>query len=172
MVTMLRYFLVLACCCYSLNSFANGNSAERAELIHLLEGRAAQFREYTGSLQQKSGIFGQRTKTDLKGSHDRLAAIVETDNEIIRLLDRMLDQRTFERVSMTYDASRDADRIRNLQAVSDTMTARAARYEAELTKYKSGRSGRSAWLWFFALLALAEGAIILRLRKSSGRRFT
>jgi hypothetical protein len=69
---------------------------------------------------------------------------------------------------MTYDASRDADRIRNLQAVSDTMTARAARYEAELTKYKSGRSGRSAWLWFFALLALAEGAIILRLRKSSG----
>ena len=24
----------------------------------------------------------------------------------------MLDQRTFERVSMTYDASRDADRIR------------------------------------------------------------
>ena len=54
MVTMLRHFLVLACYCYSLNSFANGNSAERAELIHLLEGRAAQFREYTGSLQQKA----------------------------------------------------------------------------------------------------------------------
>jgi hypothetical protein len=155
------FFLTVA----SGAALAADTVSDRTELLRLLEVRAGRFREYSESLRQKSGLFGQRTKNDLKMSHDRLAAIVELDNMIIRVLDRMLGQRTFERVTMTYDASRDAERIANLQAVADTMTARAARFEAELATYKTSRNGKSGWLWFFVLLALAEGILLFRFKK-------
>ena len=103
----------------------------RTELLILLNGRKELFTKYTLSLNKKSGLFGSRTKNDLKESQEKLLAIVAADNKIMNSLNRTLDFRNFEKINLSYDVNFFEERIRNLTILNDTLNNQNNTYKKE-----------------------------------------
>jgi hypothetical protein len=140
-------------------SFAQSRE-ERSELIKLVEERQQLFDIYSSSLKKKSGFFGQKTKNDLRATHDRLKAIVEVDNKIMTRLRQLLDYTKFEKQTMSYDVNQYAEQLKNFERNQDTLVKQLAMLEKENASFRksSGKSGR--WIYFlfgflFAVLFFA-----------------
>ncbi len=89
------------------------------------------FESYSHSLKLKSGFFGNRTKNDLKESQSNLKEIVDLDNKIMNALYRTIDFRTFEKTSLTFDASEYQDRINNLVKMNDVIGKKNEEFEKQ-----------------------------------------
>src|SRR4051812_42022945 len=83
----------------------NQTAVARKELFDLLTQRETVFSQYNERMKKKSGIFGFRTKNDMRESHEKLSEIIEIDNKIINSLNRVIDYRNYEKSTMTYDVS-------------------------------------------------------------------
>lgn len=57
-----------------------------AKLEHLVNERQSLHQQWQNSESKKSGIFGNRTKKDMKETNDWLARIIAKDNQIIEEL--------------------------------------------------------------------------------------
>ena len=90
-------------------------TADRAELQKRLEERQKKFDAYSESLKKRSGFFGGKSKADIQHSNAVLRDIIETDNQIIKVLNRVVDFRTYEKVNMNYDLLSCNERVENLQ---------------------------------------------------------
>lgn len=90
-------------------------TADREELHKLLQERKKKFDSYSESLKKRSGIFGGKTKTDMQRSNNVLIDIIESDNKIISVLNRVVDFKTYEKVNMNYDLLSCNERVENLQ---------------------------------------------------------
>lgn len=66
---------------------------QRKKVNALLEERSDRFSQYYESLEQKSGIFGNQTKKDIRRSNDILTEIVQADNEILKQTKVLVDYR-------------------------------------------------------------------------------
>ena len=71
------------------------NEQERLESL-LLE-RKSLFGKYADQMDKKSGIFGRRNKRDEAEANKILEQVLIKDNAIFQELDRLLDQRKFEK---------------------------------------------------------------------------
>jgi hypothetical protein len=81
----------------------------------LLKERKERFDIYTKSLENKSGIFGGKTKKDLKQSQLILVEIVRLDNEMISVLNRQIDFKSFEKTEMNYQSLQEQEERRQLR---------------------------------------------------------
>jgi hypothetical protein len=125
--------------------------SEKKKLHELLTLRKQKFERYAASLDEKSGLFGSRTKNDIRQSMDVLRDIIETDNQIIGVLNRAVDFKVFEKSKLNYDLlERDQARER-LEKQTAAMQARLASLESEL----AGRKRTARWLWVAVVLLLA-----------------
>jgi len=94
---------------------------ERMNLENLLAERAKNFSAYTSSIQHRSGIFGNKTKSDIKKSNEVLLAIVTLDNDIMDALNRALSYKTFEKTTDDY-SNRDCEmQLKQSMQVTDTL---------------------------------------------------
>jgi hypothetical protein len=136
-----------------ISSWASSQLADstRRNLLHLLKERDELFNTYSSSLDQKSGFFGNRTKNDMRESHERLREIVLTDNRIMDALNRALEYRNFEKLTMTYDVSAYEQRLKNISALNDTLNAKVDRLEKENKDY---RSTLNRYGFYFSVLIL------------------
>lgn len=155
---MSRFFLVLLLLPYCSSS-QNPDSI-RSELTGLMKKRAELFQEYSESLSKKSGLFGNRTKNDLRQSHDQLKAIVEQDNKIMAVLQRTVQYKTFEKTTMNYDVNEFAERIRNLNIINDTLQKQLQVLQTEIKQVKKEKRNRG-----YAMAGLLAGLILLLFRK-------
>ncbi|MBL0103121.1 MAG: hypothetical protein IPP51_04820 [Bacteroidetes bacterium] len=154
---LLYIFLLL-----SLTSGANKPDSTRAELMHLLKDRAELFQTYSQSLQKHSGIFGGRTKNDMRYSQDQLHSIIELDNKIMGSLNRALDYRNFEKLNYTYDSKAADDKNKTLQQNNETLLARNTILEKENDKI-AGEIARYRF-YFVILLLLIVGLTVMLVR--------
>jgi len=144
-------------------SFAT--SPDKVELLKELDERQALFARYSASLSKHSGIFGNRTKNDLRESQARLKEIIDADNKIIATLQRTLDFRDFEKVSQTYNTHDFEERVSNLSTVNDSLLSKVNQFEKENKTFRR-HSGEGKLLQIFLFVALiGSGFYILRLRK-------
>src|SRR5262245_48812691 len=105
----------------SFNALAQIPMQERLTLQNLLAERAKNFSEYTTSIQKRSGIFGNKTKSDIQKSNEVLLAIVTLDNDIMDALNRALSYKTFEKTTDNY-SSRDCEmKLKQSMQVTDTL---------------------------------------------------
>lgn len=155
---MSRFFLVLLLLPYCSSS-QNPDSI-RSELTGLMKKRAELFQEYSESLSKKSGLFGNRTKNDLRQSHDQLKAIVEQDNKIMAVLQRTVQYKTFEKTTMNYDVNEFAERIRNLNIINDTLQKQLQVLQTEIKEVKKEKRNRG-----YAMAGLLAVLILLLFRK-------
>jgi hypothetical protein len=117
--------------------FGSTNDSLRNELSGLLKDRQKLFEEYTASLDRKSGIFGNKTKNDLRESQDKLHEIVTADNKIMSVLNRTVDFRNYEKVNLKYDASSYSQRIDNLTKLNESLVKQDTEYANQIADYKA-----------------------------------
>ncbi|TAH42399.1 MAG: hypothetical protein EYC69_05555 [Bacteroidetes bacterium] len=148
LATMMRFtaiiflFLVFRIC------VSAQSRQERNELMKLVEERQELFDSYSASLKKKSGFFGQKTKNDLRATHDRLKNIVEVDNKIMARLRQLLDYSKFEKQTMSYDVNQYAEQLKNYERNQDTLVKQLAQLEKEKAKLTNSISRRSSWIYF------------------------
>ncbi len=143
---------------------------DRKELKELLDNRKAKFDSYSLSLEKHSGIFGNKTKNDVKKSNEVLIEIVKTDNRIISTLYRVVDFRTYEKVNMNYDIHKSDEVLNNLRLATDTLSKQVEALTTLNHTLKS-RSNRLEWL-IYALSFLIILMIIMRWRKRTPKTET
>lgn len=134
-------FLLLIVCALSIPILAQSTTADRKELMNLLEQRKLKFDAYATSIQKHSGIFGNKTKKDMQQSNNVLTQIVETDNRIISVLNRTVDFRDFEKVNLNYDVQAHTDRVHALLHSVDTLQKQVQLLNSNKT-YLSNKSER------------------------------
>ena len=103
-------------------SFGQVDMMERKKLYELLEQRKLKFDDYSNSLERKTGLFGNKTKKDMQASNDVLREIVKTDNQIISVLNRAIDFKSFEKVNLNYTEKENSSQLNNLLQASDTLS--------------------------------------------------
>lgn len=143
-------------------SEADSSNYYRTELKDLLKLRKEKFEAYSLSLEQRSGIFGNKTKGDIKQSNRVLIDIVRSDNHIIQVLNRVLDFRTYEKVNMNYDLNENARQVNNLMQASDTLSKQVITLKKEKEKLEKENSKLS--ILVYALLAFVVLFVTYRLK--------
>lgn len=78
------------------NSDSLAYQLQRHKINGMLDARVAKFGQFTESLNQKTGIFGFKTKKDMQKSMDILSQIIQTDNSILRETKVLLDFKTYQ----------------------------------------------------------------------------
>ena len=79
------------------------SNGDRELMLQILNERKEKFSTYTQSLDDATGIFGNKTKGDLKNSQKILVEIVKLDNKLIQLLNQKIDFKGFEKINSEYD---------------------------------------------------------------------
>ena len=134
----------------------------RTELLILLKERKELFDQYSASINKKSGIFGNRTKNDLKDSQEKLVSIVAADNKIMNSLSRTLDFRNFEKLNLSYDVNSYEDRIRNLLTLNDTLNKQNNIYKKENKIFQSTIKKHHLYFAMLILLLILSGFILFK----------
>ena len=137
----------------ALQIFAQGTTEERKDLHDLIEIRRSKFESYSHSLEQKSGIFGNKTKRDMQLSNEVLSEIVETDNRIISLLNHVVNFRSYEKVNNTYDLIERNEQVQNLERATDTLIKQVDKLTISNAAYKT-KTIRLKWSVYGLLLVL------------------
>jgi hypothetical protein len=159
----MKRMIGFACVLISLSMHAqNTVQADRLELQQLLTERKQRFDSFAVSLEKRSGIFGNKTKGDIKASNEVLMEIVKTDNRIIRTLNRVVDFRNFEKVTMNYDLRDRNATLKGLETAVDTLSKQNEALTVRNAKLEN-RMNRKNILLF--LLACTSVTLFVRLRR-------
>jgi hypothetical protein len=110
---------------------------EKEKLHELIEQRKIRFSAYFNSIEKKSGIFGNKTKKDLTLSNSILTDIVKTDNQIIQVLNRALDYKSFEKTGFNYEKLEQDQQIQNLTLNNQVLIKKQELLIEENNKNKS-----------------------------------
>jgi len=161
------FFSVLAQCHYS-NASVDTGGYYRQQLQQLLLEREAKFSSYSKSLEEKSGIFGNKTKKDILRSNDVLINLVRTDNKIIAVLNRVVDFRNFEKVSFTYDKMESRQHLNNLIKATDTLSKQVTELK-DLNLSLKAKNKKLSWA-VYALLVIPAVVLFLRMRRKQARQ--
>lgn len=155
--------IIAMSCMFSQNVFAQGDMMEKQKLRELLDQRKERFSDYFNSMEKRSGIFGNKTKKDISASNEILKEVVRTDNEIIQVLNRALDYKTFEKTGFNYDRLNQDQLIANLQKANDTLV----KQQQQLSKETSGnkkqvRNWRLIAILLFVFIVIKGGLNLIR----------
>ena len=130
-------------------------TADRAELYQLMQERQKKFDAYSASLKKRSGIFGGKTKVDMQRSNKVLTDIIESDNKIMSVLNRVVDFKTYEKVNMNYELLSCNERVSNLQRAVDALNTQVSKLTSANTDLEK-RAGNLKFLsTTFGIIVLA-----------------
>jgi len=132
---------------------ADASFSEKKKLYDLLEFRKEKFGHYVVSLNDKSGLFGSRTRNDIRRSMAILKEIVETDNRIIAVLNRAMDFKVFEKSRMNYDLLERDEQLNRLNEEPRNLVDRLNKCQADLERRT--RMIRIQWLVMILLFVLS-----------------
>ncbi len=149
---------------FVLQTMAQGSSTDRKELHDLIDIRRARFEAYSGSLEKKSGFFGNKTKKDMQKTMDALSEIIETDNRIISSLNHVVDFRSYQKVNTNYDMLKNNEQLSNLQHATDTLVKQLDALLLTNAKLKS-KIRRFQWTGYSLLFFLLTYLFILVRKK-------
>lgn len=138
---------------------------ERIELQRLLEERKMKFDTFIVSLEKRSGIFGNKTKKDIQRSNDVLKEIVVTDNNIIRVLNRAVDFKNYEKTSITYDYAKQEDQLANLLHAADILSKQVETLQAENASLKIKSRKLQLLVFLFAVVTIWTMVLLRRKNK-------
>lgn len=140
----------------------SSNQGDRKELYDLLSDRKQKFDSYSVLIERRSGIFGNQTKSDIKSSNEVLMEIVRTDNKIISTLNRVVDFRNYERVTMNYDLRERDEKLNSIQVATDTLSKRVDVLTEVNKTLKRKLMRTKLFLYVFGITSLALLVLIVR----------
>ncbi|MFI5136133.1 MAG: hypothetical protein ACHQD9_09795 [Chitinophagales bacterium] len=101
--------------------FAQDSLNNIIELQQLLKQRKDQFDSYAVAADQRSGIFGNKTKKDLEKSREILLGMVKIDNKIMDKLGQTISTRGMAKADYSVDEMGYQQRIKQLTLATDTL---------------------------------------------------
>ena len=124
----MRNILLIILLFFSVQASVFGQTKEeRKELMMIVEERQKLFDLYSETVAKKSGIFGNKTKNDLRTTHEKLKDIIALDNKILNRLKQMLSYRNFEKQTMSYDMSQYEEQSKKLERAQKTRRKQLSR---------------------------------------------
>ena len=160
------FLLLLLCPLFLFASDSDTNNYYRKELQQLLLDRQLKFASYSKSLEQRSGIFGIKTKNDIKESNQVLINLVKTDNHIIEVLNRVVDFRNYEKVTMNYDIIENKHHLKNLLQATDTLSKQVIALADSNSELKSKNKKIMGIIYFLSFLLII---LVLKYRRALRR---
>ena len=136
--------------------------SDREKMNELLKQRQEQFGSYSESIEKRSGIFGNKTKRDIKNSNEILTDIVRLDNKIMELLNRKLDYRTFETTSYDYDKKDCETKFKNVMQANEKLEKRLKEQEGQNKSFTLSYKWSKVFNYLLAALALYFGFKLYR----------
>lgn len=143
----------------SLDSDTAEYEVQRQKVNELLQQRSARFGQYEQSLQQRTGIFGLKTKRDMQASIDILKEIVLTDNHIFKETKRLVDFKDFEKEMVTQQAEEFDSRINGYIATISKLQKEQIALQEQIDTLQYQRRNSIA-ISVFVLIALAIGFVL------------
>ena len=153
---MKKIFLLLAFLVSATTVLPQDRTADRAELQKLLMERQKKFDAYSESLKKRSGFFGGKSKQDIQRSNEVLRDIIESDNKIISVLNRVVDFKVYEKVNMNYELLSCNERVSNLQHGVEALNN-------QVSKLASANASLEKKTGSLKFLATAFGILVLAL---------
>ncbi len=150
---MKKLFALILIFYFYLPCFSQSRINERDELYSLLKERNVNFEIYQKSLEKRSGFFGNRSKADIKRSSELLIKVSEDDNRIIRLLNRAIDFKNYEKTNLSFDLNERDSRLKNLLQAADTLEKQVEAYK-KINHNLTIKSQKLKWISYF-LFALS-----------------
>src|SRR5262249_775490 len=126
------------------------------------------FNAYSSSLDKRSGFFGGKTKTDIQHSNEVLTDIIETDNRMISLLNRVVDFKVYEKVTMNYDLLSCNERVTNLQNAVQMLNNRVGKLASSNAALEKNAGNLKLLATAFGILVLVMLVLVMRKRFTVG----
>jgi hypothetical protein len=120
---MIKISLLILFFTFTAQLKAQDSLGNITELQKLLKERKDRFEAYANSADERSGIFGNKTKKDLEKSREILLQIVKTDNNILLELDRAISHRGMAKADYSVDEASYKQTIDRLTQASDTLNS-------------------------------------------------
>lgn len=140
---------------------------ERSELQRMVVERQQKFAGYQNSLEKRSGFFGNKTKRDIKASHDTLVEIVKMDNSIISSLNRVLDFRNFEKGNLNYEFAQHNEELDKLVNATDTLRKQVQSLKLSNEKLQSHNNRKQVLIYFLLILSAILLYLVFKLKKQN-----
>ena len=137
------------------------------ELQRLLKERKDHFQEYSQAADQRSGIFGNKTKRDLEQSREILFNIVKTDNHILEELDRAISNRGMAKADYSFEETSYKQTIEQLSQATDTLNKQL---EAQKQISASMQNKADSQRWILYVLAGIIGLLSVYIFWSKARK--
>lgn len=147
-------------------ALSQGRTADREELHKLLELRKKKFDAYSESLKKRSGFFGGKSKMDIQRSNEVLMDIIESDNKMISVLNRVVDFKTYEKVNMNYELLSCNERVGNLQRAVDALNKQVSTLSSSNAALEKKTGSLKLLASAFGILVLALLILVMRRRLS------
>ena len=163
---MNKVFLLIPFLLFNAQLKAQDSLGNITELQKLLKERKDRFEAYATSADQRSGIFGNKTKKDLEKSREILFQIVKTDNNILNELTRVISKRGMAKADYSYDESGYKQTIDQLTQAADTLNKQLVAVK-EINAAMESKAHTQQWILYLLLgvIALLTIGIVLKGRK-------
>lgn len=139
--------------------------AQRSKVNALLDQRSARFGQFNASLQQRTGIFGLKTKKDMQASIDILKQIVLTDNDIFKETKHLLDFKDFEKSQIAEQASEFDSRINGYIKTISKLQREQERLQQEMRTLQRSNRLYAGLAALFSLAILTGLVVIITVRR-------
>lgn len=141
------------------------SNSDHEQMLQILKERKEKFSAYTQSLDDATGIFGLKSKKDLKNSQKYLVEIVRLDNKLIAVLNRRVDFKGFETINLNYKQLYAERKVGELLDALKLTDARINQQNLKIEEQKSIIRNRTLLSLFFGLLFIVT--LIKLFRKSN-----
>ncbi len=150
---------------FSSNANKKAIDKSKERLTILLKERTGKFEKYTKSIDERSGIFGNQTKNDLRKVNDVLIEITQTDNVVFKELKRLLDYKSFEKGNVVQDMGRYEEERRNNFAAIDTLNKQVISLREKNSDLEQENTSKGFLFWLMGISLLLFLLLYRRLKK-------
>ena len=162
----MKTLILLIIMLFSLTAInARDRDQEKKALQELLKERETRFGEYSRAAAARSGIFGNKTKNDLKDQVEVLTEIIKTDNKIISTLETFLDYRTFQQTTTTYSQADLDQKNQRLNELTTILSKKLKAAEASQKEIQISMKWARVWNYLFMVLVIVLGYLWLKERR-------
>ncbi|HYK76245.1 MAG TPA: hypothetical protein VEV16_04655 [Daejeonella sp.] len=138
---------------------------QRRKINQLMDDRSAKFGQYAYSLEQRTGIFGLKTKKDMQHSINILTEIVQTDNHIFKELKILLDYKDLEKSLVENRAVNTEGHISNYKSTITKLQTQNQILNEKLQKREKQQTVHISMIAALALISLILGYLLFKAKK-------
>lgn len=138
---------------FALNNDSLTYEQQRKKINDMLNKRSSHFGEYAESLNNKTGIFGLKTKKDMQKSIDILADIIQTDNAILKETKVLVDYKNIQQEKLATEHQENNEKNLAYMRTINKLQTENERLNNELILLQDSYNSFKTFTYLFSTLA-------------------